>query len=1349
MSKLHNIQSVAKYESKLLMRSWFYRIFLVLAVLVLCVFNFGALVADGGGIWLMKALPANIPYVNLMFLNTGQAIIAVFLSSEFLKSDKKLDTSEVFYVHPLSNAEYVIGKIIGNMGVFFRLDLFIIVLVILFNIISGVSIDWIAYLVYFLLICIPTLIYIFGLSVGLMLLLKSQAITFVILLGYIALTLFYIGDKFYYLFDYMVYNLPLVKSTIVGFSNWSVLINHRMIYLLLGIGFISLAIYLFRRLPNTKYGSYRWLFLSLLFIAMGVWAAYNHVATITKSEKMRRLYTEVNNQYVNSPKMVIDHYDISVTQHPKKIASEVEMRAVALERATVFTFCLNPGLEVDEVTENERQLSFRRDHQILLVDFGREIAPGDSVQFSVKYEGSVDDGFCYLDIPAELLEEEYASQMFKIDKKYSFQDKNYLLFTPETYWYPRPGTSYSNENPDWQQAYFSHFRLKVKTMNELKALSQGTMKWPIVKRTEVEVDEPDEEKGDFAALREEEHGGRERFSRGDSARLSGRDRDAIPPFVRDRDTTRTFDRNRDTTRTFDSDRDSPRAFRRDRDTTDTFRRGRDSTRVFNRDSIRRQRGNREERSGGDANFEARGGRDGERGGRAAAGGEYRERANGEGRSFEGRGPEGRRSEGRGSEDRSPEGRSPVGRGSEGRASGGMAPGESGQGGGPPRGERFSAQAMMASDSVTDKVAEMAKKKTKIVTEVTYDSIFIYETDFLTPSISLIIGDYEQKSVDVDETLFSIWYLKGHDYFSTVFASIADTIPAQIRERRRAIEVAYSLDFSFNRFSLVEVPVQFYSYMRTWTQAQEVMQPEMVLLPEKGSLINGADVVKRVEDNKKQARRHGQEISDEEAAMLVLNQLLRLFERTESNFDWSRDRGSVNVSMSANPYFVFPQLYNFRYNIFSSEWPIANRLIELYLQDKADNNNWIRQMNGISNNEKANLLMEQAPFKELLADPEHRDLLDNVTSLKANYLFAYAEENVGYKEYRDSLRAVLQRNIFTNLRFEHLLDTMGMMAGVDLHKPLQTWNNPTPLPVYIFGTPEVTQITNRDKEVYVIKLQITNDSDYDGVINIEINTAGQAIYDPRAKRKVPFKAHETKNLVSVWDEAPRNILINTLISANLPNQINLPISNIIRERNKTIDEEGDFILENASYSIPGEVIVDNEDSLLFVLSSPEVVGLLPKWLDQVDDNSFRYSGVSDWRPPLQWTLTTHDKYYGTHIRSAYVIKSGSGGQTATWKIPVPEAGQYDLFYYVYKPDELRRLRGRGRGGRGASGGEAEYHFKVRYDEEEENAYINLQRSDEGWSILGSYFFSDDTVQVVLGNDCKLRTVTADAVKIVRR
>ena len=142
MSMLSNIRSVAKYESKLLMRSWFFRIFLILAVLFLGIFNIAALLEQNNtGMWIMRALASNIPYINLLFLNTGQAIIAVFLSSEFLKADKKLDTSEVFYVHPLSNAEYVFGKTWGNLNVIIRLSLIIIAMVVLINFASELPLD--------------------------------------------------------------------------------------------------------------------------------------------------------------------------------------------------------------------------------------------------------------------------------------------------------------------------------------------------------------------------------------------------------------------------------------------------------------------------------------------------------------------------------------------------------------------------------------------------------------------------------------------------------------------------------------------------------------------------------------------------------------------------------------------------------------------------------------------------------------------------------------------------------------------------------------------------------------------------------------------------------------------------------------------------------------------------------------------------------------------------------------------------------------------------------------------------------------------------------------------------------
>ena len=360
MSFINNIQSVAKYESKILIRSWFFKVFTILAILILGFFDFALLIMeDSGGFWLVKAIPANLPYLNLLLLNTGQAVICIFLSSEFLKRDKKLDTSEVFYVRPLSNAEYVIGKIWGNLRVFLILNLIIMGIALLFNFMtSGMAVDWMAYILYFLLISIPTLVFIIGLSIFLMLVLKNQALTFIILLGYIGLTIFYISDKFYYLFDYMAYSLPLVKSTIVGFTNWETVLNHRAIYFFAGLAFIFFTIFLFRRLPNSSRSNYPWLLLSLCMLSISGAAGYKHVHSILLESDMRALYTAINNKYVHTPKMIIDRYDISFEQLPETFSSEVTMKGTALEPASVFTFCLNPGLQVQEITWGGEEAGF-------------------------------------------------------------------------------------------------------------------------------------------------------------------------------------------------------------------------------------------------------------------------------------------------------------------------------------------------------------------------------------------------------------------------------------------------------------------------------------------------------------------------------------------------------------------------------------------------------------------------------------------------------------------------------------------------------------------------------------------------------------------------------------------------------------------------------------------------------------------------------------------------------------------------------------------------------------------------------------------------------------------------------
>ena len=97
-----------------------------------------------------------------------------------------------------------------------------------FSFLSGDSAKGIGeFFLYPLLISIPTLIFILGLSLFLMTILKNQAITFILLLGYIAVTIFYLNQKYYHLFDYIAYQVPMMNSTIAGFGNLAEVIIHR------------------------------------------------------------------------------------------------------------------------------------------------------------------------------------------------------------------------------------------------------------------------------------------------------------------------------------------------------------------------------------------------------------------------------------------------------------------------------------------------------------------------------------------------------------------------------------------------------------------------------------------------------------------------------------------------------------------------------------------------------------------------------------------------------------------------------------------------------------------------------------------------------------------------------------------------------------------------------------------------------------------------------------------------------------------------------------------------------------------------------------------------------------------
>ena len=1125
---LNNILSVAKYESKLLKRSWFFKVFSTLSVLLIGGASVTILQIHK---YALSCIPSLAAYNLMLYFNVAQAIVSIFLASEYLKRDKQLDTSEVFYVRPLSNAEYLLGKMWGTIRVFLLLNLLVMaVALVICYIYIPEYVSPTSFILYFLILNVPTLIYIIGLSTLMMLIVKNQALTFVILLGYIGLTLFYVADKCYYLFDYIGFNIPLLESTITGFADLPSLIIHRALYLLLGIGFILCSISLFRRLPNSPRALYPWRAASVVFLLAALGCAGYHVGSYLEKENFQQEMIALNNRHASEPKMEMDSCLIEVTQQEELLHFNTDIMATPAQKGKVFTFTLNPGFEVKSITMDGTALNYKREKHLLWIEFPQEIAEDETVRFNLEYEGIADERICYLDIPEELLiEQEKFMNTFNVGKRYLYQTTDYTLLTPESYWYPRPGVCYSDNNPDWQQSYFTNFRMNVTPNRGLTAISQG------------------------------------------------------------------------------------------------------------------------ERSYADK------------------------------------------------------------------------------------------------DSLT----------------------VSFKPEYPLQSLTLIIGDYKEVSTEVDGTLYAAWYLDGHDFFSNELTLIKDTIPSIISDVRFAYEDKVAMVFPFNRFSIVETPAHLASYSRAWTSAQEKMQPEMVLVPER-MYNNWRFDVKGHKERRKadrergggrggfgggRGRRGGQNMTDLEIEMQIFRDMLYFMWDTNAGIDWQTGQmGRNTVTVKESPYYIFPQMYNFRYNIYSTEWPVANRMIELMLQGNEQGNNWMRNVNGLSNDEKSLMLMQKYSFKEVQNQTEHRDLLNNLIKLQGKKLFLDAERNLGVQAFQDTLFKHVEANAFRNLSFEALLDTLEIISQTSLRNRLEEWYHPTELTEYFIGTPSVTKVETETMEIYQAEIIISNLSDKPGSINMRLQFWSQGgdnnyqIFDGEEKPTewiIDFNPHETKRIVTHWEENPSMFYINTLFSKNLPAQIGMRNQRV--EEVYTLTEEGEYILSEGFMNNREEIIVDNEDTQLFTLSTPPTSGYLGEWINQnSEEEEFKYVGVNEWRSPARWTSTTDQNYYGKSIRSAVVVRSGKGDQYAEWKIPVPSAGRYELYYYARRPEQLRRENRWGRK-------KYYYHFTVssELDEFEEKAELNMRRIDDGWNLLDTYGITGDTLIVRLTDESELNMIAADAVKLVRK
>ncbi|TRX60227.1 hypothetical protein FNH22_09270 [Fulvivirga sp. M361] len=626
------------------------------------------------------------------------------------------------------------------------------------------------------------------------------------------------------------------------------------------------------------------------------------------------------------------------------------------------------------------------------------------------------------------------------------------------------------------------------------------------------------------------------------------------------------------------------------------------------------------------------------------------------------------------------------------------------------------------------------------------NLYQFRPEYALPQISLAMGNYTKKEITVDSITYSVYHYPENDYFMPYVDQLSDTLSFLITDIVNEYEDGQKLNYPFRRLRFVETPLQFSAYNKIYESQQAFLQPEIVLWPEKGGDIWPFDLRRRLRDMNRQARKQNEVLSEKQKQANVFSNLIKKVFTKQAGDQWFFDGRNSDEP----DYSLFANLYAYNSGILSENWPLLNSSISHYLQnDKQPQNDYSRNINGISFAEECNSLMRESSIAEILTGNTGFNKIHKSVSLKAEYLFSYLGQLLGEEELKQFLYAWISQHPHQLTTYIDFRQAFSENFGLDIDPIIQQVYQNKEQPSFEIEDIQKYEVLDGDRKRYQVLFNVKNSGENDGVIKVSFNAgnnSGQRAFfnlraDDENKTKIPgslslIKKGETKQIGFVLDQRPVKITINTLISRNIPSIITIP-SGKFGLRENTGLFEGERVIEQRPDSRQYIVIVDNEDPG-FTTFSPVKATYLRAFLDSRNPSDKKYYG--HWhRSYSKWLPTTGSDFYGKSIRSAHFTRSGSGDKIATWSPALQEEGFYDLYVYMMGKNQNER-RGHG---------QVSYHYTIHHGDGKDDISYNISNAEPGWNYLGSYYFLQSGGSITLTDECELRTVYADAIKWVKQ
>ncbi|WP_141560954.1 MULTISPECIES: hypothetical protein [unclassified Butyricimonas] len=421
--------------------------------------------------WVSQALPSSMPFRSAYLFN----ILQLFFVTILVINDTRLshmDTIDALNVHPQGNSESSIGNVVGKFLAFSIVNVLSFVFCGLLNLLFYSNVFNIRYyFFYWLTLNLPTLVFCLGLSTLVVRLTKNQGLSVILLTAILGVLTLPGSVWLNGLFDPLATRIPNMFSDFTGHVNLTSYLLQRGFILFLGIIFAVFAVFFYPRIPNDMRMVSRlaWVALFPLFFAVGFAVFHGFQSSNDKREAFWEVYSRYYQKKVL--KIVDNKLHLKETENGGiAVTSRMTVENKDDEELPLILY-LNPGLVISSVTVDGENIKYQRELQVLLADW--KVSPGETKEVIVKYEGKIDNSFCFLDTP----EEKYASpavntiDIYHFGYSPAFCEKGYKLLTPECAWYPVSVPPYDASG--FRRAMFTRYKLEVGHNPNLVAICQG------------------------------------------------------------------------------------------------------------------------------------------------------------------------------------------------------------------------------------------------------------------------------------------------------------------------------------------------------------------------------------------------------------------------------------------------------------------------------------------------------------------------------------------------------------------------------------------------------------------------------------------------------------------------------------------------------------------------------------------------------------------------------------------------------------------------------------------------------------------------------------------------------------